>query len=323
MQGSILAFTRLFFSIILCVFLFSCSQHSSSHFLGYIEGRYVYLSSPVSGYLTQLGVRKGETVKANTLAFQLDPQPELSQLQAAKAELSAESHQLENLKQGQRETIIRSLEAQVAQAKANLDYSKKMVDRNQRLIKTGAIDQATVDRSRAAYQTDLQKWQELQANVAEAKQGARTQAIFAQESRVNAAAENVHHLQWLVDQKTIRIPENAFVQDVLFRQHELVPAGKPVISLLPPENRILVFFVPESSLSQIKMGQSIYFTCDGCHQNQLATIDYISSQAEFTPPVIYSKDSREKLVYWVEARIDPSNAPQFHPGEPVQVWIKS
>lgn len=301
--------------------LSACSSHHRLKVLGYIEGRYVYLSSPVSGKLIQLAVQKGETVVVKQLAFQLDPQPELSQLNATKAVLQQEEQTLEDLKKGQRETIIKQIEAQIQQAQANVIYSKKMYERDIELRKTGAISQAGLDQARSQYQNDAEKLNQMKANLAEAKLGARTNLIAAQEARVKSSENQVAQYEWSVSQKTVYIPADGFVQDTLFRQDEFVPAGKPVIQFLPPENRILVFFVPEKKLSQIKPGATVHFTCDGCQKNIMAKIDYISSQAEYTPPVIYSIDSREKLVYWVEAKIDPTVIKNMNPGEPVEVTI--
>lgn len=301
--------------------LTACSHHTT-HYLGYIEGKYVFLSSSVSGQLVQLAVQKGETVVAHQLAFQLDPQPELSQLNSEKAQLSQAQQELENLKIGERSTIIKRLEAQVSQAEANVVYSKKMFERNAELVKTGAIGKAALDQSRAQYLSDEQKIIETKANLAEAKLGARSNLIAAQEARVASAQNQVAQYEWMLAQKTVHFSQAGFVQGTMFRQNEFVPAGKPVVSFLPPENRVLIFYVPESKLSQLKMGQVISFTCDGCKKNISATINYISSQAEYTPPVIYSENTRDKLVYWIEATIDPHVVTTMHPGEPVQVSVE-
>lgn len=307
--------------LLICVAVLAGCDHHSDHYLGYVEGRYVYLSSPVSGQLIQLNVRKGESVAAQTVAFQLDPQPELSELAAAKAQWESAQKDLENLKTGQRDTVIKGIQAQILQAEANLTFSKQTLDRNEALRNTGAISQAMLDQARAKYESDFQKLHESQANLAEAKLGARSDLIAAQEAKVTSARAAVEKYQWMVSQKKILIPKDGFVQDTLFRQNEFIPAGKPVVSFLPPENRLIIFFVPESTLSQIKRGGKINVTCDGCEKNLTATIDYISSRAEYTPPVIYSKDSRTKLVYWIEASMDKTTAEKMHPGQPISVVV--
>jgi HlyD family secretion protein len=308
--------------IISSVLALSACSHHSSHYLGYVEGEYVYLASPVAGQLVKLAVKRGDTVKPDQLAFELDPQPELSQLNSAKAQLEQAQKELDNLRQGERTTIIKRFEAQLSQAEANLVYSKKMSERNNELVKTGAIGKAAADQAHAQYLSDEQKVKEARANLSEAQLGARTNVVAAQESRVKSAESQVQQYEWMVAQKTVRFAQGGFIQNTLFRQDEFVPAGKPVVSLLPPENRLLVFFVPEKELSHLKIGQSISFTCDGCQKNMAAHIYYISSRAEYTPPVIYSENTRANLVYWIEAKIDPSVVLNMHPGQPVQVNLE-
>lgn len=304
------------------IVLSGCSHHSQ-HYLGYIEGKYIYLSSPVSGMLMQLNVRQGDTIQSKQVAFQLDPEPELAQLEQAKAQFNAAKSELDNLKSGERSTIIKRLEAQISQAKANLAYSKKMYDRNAELVKTGAVGKAIFDRSATEYQANQEKIKETEANLAEAKLGARSNLVAAQEARVNAMQSEIDRYQWLVNQKTIDIPEAGYVQDTLFKAHEFVPAGKPVIQFLPTENRVLVFYIPEKMLSQIQLGKTVYFTCDGCEKRLSATVNYISSQAEYTPPVIYSENARAKLVYYAEAKIDSAVAVKLHTGQPVDVTVEN
>ena len=304
-----------------CFLLSACSDHHSKHYLGYAEGKYVYLSSPVSGNLKTLSVRQGETVGADQTAFQLDPQPEQAQLASAKAQLKIAEHDLNNLKQGQRSTIIERFQAKISRVQANLNYRKKMLDRNVELRKLGAVGEAELDKSRASYETDLQQLHEIQASLAEAKLGARKHLVLAQESRVKKASDRVRENAWRLGRKTIRIPEAGFVQETFYREHEYVPTGKPVLSLLPPGNRVIVFFVPEKSLPSVTLGKKISFTCDECNATYSGKVNYISSQAEYTPPIIYSQHSRSKLVYWIEAAIDSKDVKKINPGEPVQVDI--
>lgn len=308
--------------ILLLMQLPACSDQHPIHSLGYIEGRYVYLSSPIGGRLIKLAVRKGQTVKGGQLAWQLDPEPEASELASAQAQLQAAKQDLENLKHGERNTVLKRLAAQVSQAKVNLIYSKKMFDRNSELRKTGAVGQATVDQAQAQFDSDMQKLQEAKANLSEAKLGARINLVQAQEAKVIAAQNDVKKFQWMVDQKTVRFSRGGYVQDTLFRLNEYVPSGKPVIQFLPPKERVVVFFIPEKNLSQIHAGQTISFACDGCGKPLSAVIDYISPQAEYTPPVIYSKDSRNKLVYEVEAKMDLNTANNMTPGLPVEVTVR-
>jgi HlyD family secretion protein len=105
------------------------------------------------------------------------------------------------------------------------------------------------------------------------------------------------------------------VEDVFFQAGEWAPANQPILSLLPDSRIKLRFFVPERALSAYHVGQTVRFACDGCRMGLTARIAYISPRPEFTPPVIYSREARDRLVYLVEAQ--PSA--RLNPGQPVDV----
>jgi HlyD family secretion protein len=111
------------------------------------------------------------------------------------------------------------------------------------------------------------------------------------------------------------------VTDTLFARGDWVPSGAPVVSLLPPGNVKVRFFVPETQLGTVSVGQKVAVSCDGCAPIS-ATVSFIAPQAEYTPPVIYSKESRSKLVFLVEAKPAPEDALKLHPGQPVDVALK-
>ncbi|MBO0756017.1 MAG: HlyD family secretion protein, partial [Bradyrhizobiaceae bacterium] len=114
-------------------------------------------------------------------------------------------------------------------------------------------------------------------------------------------------------------PTGARVADILARPGETVAAGAPVVSLLPPANILVRFFVPEAALASIHKGDPIALHCDRCPSDLVATISFVSPQAEYTPPVIYSESSRSKLVYLIEARPRPDQAILINPGQPIEV----
>ena len=111
--------------------------------------------------------------------------------------------------------------------------------------------------------------------------------------------------------------------DTLFRQGEWVPAGKPVVVLLPPQNIKVRAFVPETRVGSIHYADTARVTLDGVQNPFLGKVSYISPRAEYTPPVIYSRESRAKLVFMVELIFDPQAAANLHPGQPVDVEFKS
>ena len=106
------------------------------------------------------------------------------------------------------------------------------------------------------------------------------------------------------------------------RVGEWVPAGNPVVQMLPPQNLKVRFFVPEAAIASLAPGRTIAIHCDGCAADVPARITYVSREAEYTPPVIYSNESRTKLVFMVEARPALAAAPKLQPGQPVAVRVR-
>jgi len=139
---------------------------------------------------------------------------------------------------------------------------------------------------------------------------------------VNAARESLKQADWKLRQKTVAATVDGTVTDTLFVRGEWVPAGAPVVSMLPPANVKVRFFVPEPRLGAVKVGQKVSLACDGCASPVAGQVTYIAPQAEFTPPVIYSKDSRAKLVFLVEAKPAAADAAKLHPGQPIDVTLQ-
>jgi HlyD family secretion protein len=129
--------------------------------------------------------------------------------------------------------------------------------------------------------------------------------------------------QWNYDQKRQSAPQAGFVFDTLYREGEWVAAGKPVVVLLPPQNIKVRAFVPEARIGTIHYGQTVRVLVDGVRDHFVGKVSYISPHAEYTPPVIYSRESREKLVFMVESVFDPAVSEKLHPGQPVDVQFES
>lgn len=313
------------FAFLFCTLFFAClisgCGKRAQIYQGYIEGKYTYITSGVSGTLEQLFVDRGSEVKIGQLLYILDQQPEAAELDNAEKHLNQAEQTYQDMEKGGRETILAGITAQKEQATADTIYAKKMYLRYREMVKYGAIDKATYDQSIATYQSNLKRVAAIDAQLAEAKLGARENALLAQRAQVEAARATVKQVDWALLQKTKYSPVNAIVFDTLFKVGEMVAAGQPVVSLLTPDNVKAIFFVPEQHLSRITLGQKLTLTCDSCHENYFAKVSFISPEAEYTPPVIYSEASRSKLVYRIEAEFDSKTAKFFHPGQPVQVII--
>ena len=152
--------------------------------------------------------------------------------------------------------------------------------------------------------------------------GARPDEIRASEAEVASARAALAQADWKLRQKTVASTVAGVVTDTNFVKGEWVNSGLPVVAVLPPENIKVRFFVPETRLGGVRVGQGVELSCDGCPAKIPATISYVASQAEFTPPVIYSRENRAKLVFLVEARPAKADATKLHPGQPVDVVLK-
>ena len=150
---------------------------------------------------------------------------------------------------------------------------------------------------------------------------ARTDEIRAAEADARAAREVLAQSEWRLAQRAVAAPAAGLVHDTYFVVGDWVPAGSPVASLLPPANVKVRFYVAETALGRLKLGQAVNVACDGCAAMQPATIAFIADRAEYTPPVLYSKENRAKLVYLVEAKPAPADAAKLHPGQPVDVTL--
>jgi HlyD family secretion protein len=126
---------------------------------------------------------------------------------------------------------------------------------------------------------------------------------------------------WRLAQRAVAAPASGLVHDTYYVVGDWVPAGSPVASVLPPGNVKVRFYVAQTALGRLKRGQTLTVTCDGCAAPIAATIVFIADRAEFTPPVLYSKENRSKLVYLVEAKPAPADAARLNPGQPVDVTL--
>jgi HlyD family secretion protein len=284
---------------------------------GYVEGEYVYVGSPVAGRLETLDVARGAHVAEGAPLFQLDRSSEQPARDDAAARLARAEASLANLRKGKRPSEIDSIQAQLTQANAMLKLSEAKLERRKPL--GDAVSREDVEQASAEYERDKARIAELQAELETARLGARADEIQAAEAEVSAAQAQLAQAEWRLDELSQAAPQAGLVVDTLYRTGEWVAAGAPVVSMLPPENVKLRFFVPEPRLGAIEVGDEVQVRCDACAPDLTAVISYISPDAEYTPPVIYSREMRAKLVYLVEAK--PRQPDALRPGQPVDVTI--
>ncbi|SHI82672.1 HlyD family secretion protein [Malonomonas rubra DSM 5091] len=305
------------------VSLAGCQGQDETYFQGYAEGDFVLVAAPLAGQLETLAVRKGDQVEQGAELFVLEHAREKTAVAIAEQDLLRAQSQLADLRKGQRPSELQALAAQLEKARAALELSEKEFARRQRLVETNSVSVEAFERARTTYLRDQAALAELRAAYKTAELGARSDAVAAAQAALEAVRGQVEQARWALEQKSQRAPQSALVEDTFYRPGEFVPAGYPVVSLLPPGNIKLRFFVPEPLFGRLQLGQKVVVSFDGSDGPLPAVISFISSQAEYTPPVIFSRETRAKLVFMIEARPDPSVASQLHPGQPVDVALES
>ena len=301
--------------------LTACTEKPAAGWSGYAEGDYVYIASPLAGRLDSIAVQAGQTVAQGTALFQLDAENEQAAQQESAARLSSAKAQAANLDTGKRQDELAVARAQLAQARAAEALAHSDLLRQQKLVAQGFVSQSRADEATEQWQQTQARVAELAAAVRVAELPARRDERLAQQSNAVAASEVLRQSTWRTTQKQQSAPTASVVADVFFRQGEFVPAGQPVLSLLPPGNLKARFFVPESDVAQLHPGQNVMLACDGCGTPMAAQITRIATQPEFTPPVIYSNALRNKLVFMVEAKPQAADALRLRPGQPLDVRI--
>ena len=301
------------------IVLGACGSKEDPAWAGYVEGEYVYVASPISGALTTLAVQRGDEVKRGAPLFALDDEAERAASDEAAARASGAGAQAADLAKGKREQEIAVVRAQITQARAQAAQASAELARQEALVTQGFVSASRLDDVRAAARQARARVAELEASLRVAQLPARSDERSAAAASTDAARYALEQARWREQQKRQSAPADARVADTFFRAGEWVGAGQPVVSLLPPGATKARFFVPESELGAIAIGQPVSVACDGCSAPVAARISFIATQAEYTPPVIYSNSQRSRLVFMVEARPDPKDAARLRPGQPIDV----
>ena len=265
-------------ALLFALLLASCGQKQDNAWLGYGEGDYAFVSAPQAGWMTGLAIERGHTVHKGDLLFTLDATGQ----QASR---------------DQAEATLQQAKASLTQEEANLRYMQTEFARQTRLMQAHAGTQQALDQAENNAKQSTARITQMRAQIGQMEASLSGAAYSLSQRRIVALTEGP-------------------VEDIYYRPGEYVPASSNVVSILPPANVYVRFFVPETQLAKVHLGHKVRITCDGC-KPMVATVTFIASQEEYTPPVIFSVGNREKLVFKVEARA-PGGVP-IHPGQPVDV----
>jgi HlyD family secretion protein len=286
---------------------------------GYIEADYVYIAATNAGRLNDISTDEGQTVTAEQTLFSLDDDQYRAALSAAIAQQAAAEATWRNLETGSRSEEIDVIKASLRQAEASRELARTTLERTLKLKQSGLVPDSQVDTARAQLDTTSATVAQLQAQLSVAELPARPEQLAAAKANFEAAMANVEVAQVQLDDRTVESPVGGIVDRLFYKSGEVVGTGSPVLSILPPGELKVEFFVPETDRNRFRIGDILDLTCDSCASGLTATISYMASQPQNTPPIIYSRDERRRLVFLAEARIDESVS--LLPGQPVTMKV--
>ncbi|KXI30706.1 HlyD family secretion protein [Paraglaciecola hydrolytica] len=304
--------------------LLACSSpEQSNEFVGYVEAELLYIAAPQSGWITDSPVQAGEKIAAGQVLFQLEQLQQEAQVKEAQARLAQAKAQERNSLTGARQEELDELTAQQRAAQVAVDLAKSEQARWNKIVAQGLAPEATATKVNADYASSVAKLHSINASIEVARLGARQELINSADAAQHAAQAVVEQANWQLAQRQTKSTVSGQIEEVFYRSGEFVAAGKPVVAILPKHALVVRFFVAEAQLSQFSVGQTIQITADGIDGPIAATLFHINRTAEFTPPVIYDQQTRQKLLFMLEARLknNDDDSSQLRPGLPVTVQL--
>ena len=286
---------------------------------GYVEGDFTLVAPVATAQIRQILVRSGDRVEAGQALVELERRDAEIAVSSAEAALAQVESRLLDLQEGKRPAEIRAIEASLASAQAQAEDALRTRDRMVSLEARGAATQSQRDDAVTGAKVAEANVAQMEAELAVARLPARAQAIAAAEAARQGAAAALEQARWLLDQRSLSAPSAGRIFDVIRTGGEIAGPSSPVVSMLADGAVKLRLYVPETEFSRVSVGTGLRVRCDGCAPGIGARVTYVSETAEFTPPVIYSLENRQKLVYLIEARPEAGSA--LKPGQIVDVSL--
>lgn len=306
-------------SLPLAAALFSGCSAPEPFATGYVEGEYTLIAPVEAAQIQTVEVERGVRVTAGDLLAVMEQRDAQIAVAAAEAALAQAKSQLADLRQGKRPEEIRVIEAALASAKARATETDRTADRVTSLAARGAATPAQKDDAETAAEVAHALVREIEANLSVARLPARESQIAATEAAVDRARAEREQAQWKLDKRRVTAPAGGAIYDVIRSGGEIAGPSAPVLSMLADGAVKLRLYVPEASVSSVAVGSRLAVRCDGCADGIEAQVSYVADGPEFTPPVIYSLQNRQKLVYMIEAR--PIGETRLKPGQIVDVRL--
>jgi HlyD family secretion protein len=284
-----------------------CAGAADAQLTGYVEGEYIWISPVFTARIEQVLARRGDRVERGSILAELEKEDAQLELMQAQARLAEARSQYANMSKGLRPDEIAAMEATLAAAQAQLREAQLAFNRARNLYGQRIASKASYDAAEAVRATAEAKVKELAERLDVARKGARPDELAAQEQKIREAAAVLETARWRLAQRRVLAPSNGEVSDILLNPGEIAGPSSPIMSFLPDRAIKLTLFAGELERASLAPGTKLSVSCDGCPAGLAATVSYVAREPEFTPPVIYSVDRRQKLMFRIEARPDELN----------------
>ncbi|MEM7764759.1 MAG: HlyD family efflux transporter periplasmic adaptor subunit [Pseudomonadota bacterium] len=294
-----------------------CQPNEPQPIIGYVEADWLYVAAPDAGWLTTVEVEEGDIVAVGDLLFTLDDQIEQAATAEALAKIAEATARAKDLGSGARREELLTLKARLREAEALLQRAEANYARTMPLVEQGIEPSSRGDDLKAERDSARANTAALREDIRVAELAGRSQARAAAGATVESAQAAWQQSELRLNERTVTARRAGRVETTILSEGEFATMGAPVLAMLPDEGLMVRFYVPQAQLTDISVGQSVRIQSDGTSTAISVTVSRIATEAEFTPPVIYTRDMREKLVFLVEATL-PKNS-SLKPGLPVEV----
>jgi HlyD family secretion protein len=293
------------------------AEPDSAAWNGYLEADYVYVAPLTAGRITAIHADQGDLVAASVLLVEMETESQGAALAAAKAGVAQAQANLDNLETGSREAEIAVIEANLRKSEADRDLARDTLDRTQVLADRGTASSVQLQQMQSQLAVAQAQVDQLQAQLEVAKLPARAAQRNAAEAALNVARYQAMSAQVALRDRSLTAPITGVIDQRFFDPGEVAAAGVPILSLYDPARLKAIFFVPEARRAALAPGQVISVTCDGCPPDLSARVTRIAPEPQFTPPILYSRDERGRLVFRAEAQL--ATPAGLSPGQPVSL----
>lgn len=315
MFDSALAWLTATFAAIMTAIVPGYGDDPTPVYTGYVEADYTYVAPSVTGRIRTLSIAEGDEVTVGAFLFDMDATQQRAALRAANARVAQAEANLRNLETGSREAEIAVIRASLEEARAARTLAETTLKRTENLAARGIVTQAKVDTDRSALEQADAHVAQLEAQLRVAELPARDEQVIAAKATLDAARADAEVAAARLDDMRTTAPISGRIEKIYYTVGEVASAGTPVVSILPPDVLKALFYLPENVRSTFTIGDRLMLSCDTCPDGIEATITRMASDPQYTPPIIYSRDERHRMVFRAEARLAPGT--HLLPGQPV------